>query len=117
MVKLVNRHLALLVAIVFSGSSICLATEPAGSETGTAEMALGQGGEGEINLLPEDVGQVDDEDLFGAEGGYFHPYISLDFEYTDNLYNVDEGDTENLLTQISPGIWFALPRKRLFPSP
>ncbi len=42
------------------------------------DMPLGQSAEGEVSLLPEDVGVLDEGDLFGVEGGYFHPYITLD---------------------------------------
>jgi len=80
------------------------------------DVPMGQSADGEVSLLPEDVGSVQgDENLFGSEGGYFHPYISLGFEYTDNLYNIDEGETTNWLTRVSPGIWFALPRKKIIP--
>lgn len=61
--------------------------------TGTApvEIPLGQSAQGDASLLPEDVGEGKDDNLFGLEGGYFHPYITLNLEYTDNLYNIDEG--------------------------
>lgn len=85
---------------------------PAGQ---SADIPMGQSAEGEVSLLPEDVGQVEDDDLFGLEGGYFHPYITLDFSYTDNLYNIKDEEVTNVLTTISPGIWFALPRKKVIP--
>lgn len=88
---------------------------PAVEGATVADMPMGQGTEESVSLLPEDVGNVEDDNLFGVEGGYFHPYISLDFEYTDNLYNLDDDRVENLLTTISPGIWFALPRKKIIP--
>lgn len=77
---------------------------------------MGQTAEGEVSLLPEDVGTVEDDNLFGLEGGYFHPYISLSAEYTDNVYNLDEDqEVESMIYTISPGIWFALPRKKVIP--
>ena len=70
-------------------------------------------------LVLENGGEVDDDELLGKAGGYFHPFISLSFEYTDNLYNLDNkfdsGETENLLTIVSPGIWFAIPRTKIIP--
>ena len=70
-------------------------------------------------LIRENVNVVDDDKLFGKEGGYFHPYISLGVEYTDNLYNLNDkfegGETDNLLTVVSPGIWFAMPRTKNIP--
>ncbi len=95
-------------------SAFAAATAPAAVEA--ADIPMGQSSGGEVSLLPEDVGNVQgDENLFGSEGGYFHPYITLDFEYTDNLYNIDVGETTNWLTRVSPGIWFALPRKKIIP--
>lgn len=89
---------------------------PAGS---AVDMPMGQAQGGTVSLLPEDVTDPGDDELFGTEGGYFHPFVSFGFEYTDNLYNLDDrfedGGTENFLTTISPGIWFALPRKKIIP--
>lgn len=102
------------VLLSLSTNLLAVDTQPKVEQV-AEDFPLGQSAEGEVSLLPEDVGTIEDEDLFGMEGGYFHPYISVDFEYTDNLYNVDEGETENLLTRISPGVWFALPRKKIIP--
>ncbi len=89
------------------------------SAPAAADIPMGQPEGGSVSLLPEDVADAGDDELFGSEGGYFHPYISLGLEYTDNLYNLDDrfedGGTENLLTTISPGVWFALPRKKIIP--
>ncbi len=73
------------------------------------DMPMGQGAEGETDLLPED-----DEDLFGLKGGYFHPYISVEGAYTDNVYNVNE-ETSSFVWRLSPGIWFSLPRTKIIP--
>lgn len=78
------------------------------------DMPMGQGDTKEVSLLPEDTSAADDN-LFGIEGGYFHPYVSAEGAFTDNLYNVDDDTTSNYLTTISPGIWFALPRKVVIP--
>jgi len=114
----------ILSLVLLLSTSICLQgafapdtiAAPAG---GAADMPMGQPEGGGVSLLPEDVSDPGDDELFGTEGGYFHPYISLDLEYTDNLYNLDDrfedGEIENLLTIISPGIWFALPRKKIIP--
>jgi len=106
-----------LVLLLFT--SIYLTGALAAPAGGAADMPMGQPEGGGVSLLPEDVSDPGDDELFGTEGGYFHPYISLDLEYTDNLYNLDDrfedGEIENLLTIISPGIWFALPRKKIIP--
>lgn len=101
--------LILLTGQIVCGDGVAVAAGEA------RDIPMGQGAGGNVNLLPEDAGQFEDEDLFGVEGGYLHPYISIDFEYTDNLYNVNKGDTSNVLTKISPGLWFALPRKKIIP--
>ncbi len=115
MSKMIKLGMLLNVCILLSLSMTALAIETEQVKTAPADMPLGQSSEGEVSLLPEDVGEIEDEGLFGLEGGYFHPYISLDLEYTDNLYNLDSEETENFLTVISPGIWFALPRKKIIP--
>ena len=77
------------------------------------DMPMGQGAGSQPSLLPEDT--AGSEDLFGMQGGYFHPYISVFEEYSDNLFNVDTDETENWLTTISPGLWIALPRTKEVP--
>lgn len=69
---------------------------------------MGQSGSTTPSLLPEDE-QFDADSLFGTEGGYFHPFISITGEYTDNLYNINTDKTNNFLTRISPGIWLSVP--------
>lgn len=105
--------LLVLVGVIYCSQSFAATEEPSIAQA--SDMPLGQSAEGQVSLLPEDVGDVDGDDLFGTEGGYFHPYISVNFDYTDNLYNVETDEVENLLTTISPGIWFALPRKKIIP--
>ena len=108
-----------LVSSLFTALCLACAFVPNVLAASAADMPMGQPEGGNVSLLPEDVADAGDDELFGSEGGYFHPYISLGLEYTDNLYNIDDrfeaGGTENLLTIISPGIWFALPRKKIIP--
>jgi len=77
------------------------------------DMPLGQGPGSQPSLLPEDT--TGSGDLYGLRGGYFHPYISISEEYSDNLFNVNTDETENWLTTISPGLWVALPRTKEVP--
>jgi hypothetical protein len=109
------RKIAVFSLIVAFFGVQYVASEVIAAGAAPVEIPLGQSAGGDASLLPEDVGQVKDDNLFGLEGGYFHPYITLNLEYTDNLYNIDKGQTESLLTMISPGIWFALPRKKIIP--
>jgi hypothetical protein len=78
-----------------------------------ADVPMGQGAT-QTSLLPEDAVLADDN-VFGSEGGYFHPYINIYGEFSDNVYNSNVNETDSLLTRVSPGIWFALPRKKIIP--
>lgn len=79
------------------------------------EAPLGQEAAGQESLLPEEGEVVDSSELFGLRGGYFHPYLSVGGEYTDNLFNLDDDEVANMLWRISPGIWFSLPRTKEIP--
>lgn len=78
------------------------------------DVPMGQGAEPEVTLLPGDSGFIDDG-IFGTEGGYIHPYLSLTELYTDNVFKVDTDTTSSFITRISPGIWLSIPRKREIP--
>ncbi len=81
-----------------------------------SDMPMGQSSNGNQSLLPEDDTLIGDDNLFGTEGGgYIHPFISISGEYTDNLFNLNTGETENFLTTINPGIWLALPSRKDIP--
>ena len=73
---------------------------------------MGQNGGSSPSQLLEDDEMIDAQDLFGTEGGYIHPFLSLTGEYTDNLYNVDTDKKNNFLTRVSPGIWFSVPSSK-----
>jgi len=110
---------ALLNASVVYGMDINPLTVIAAADTpAVGDLPMGQSTEGEDSLLPEEEG----DELFGTEGGYFHPYVTLAGEWTDNLYNINDtgnfGFAEkksNFLTRISPGLWLALPRTKVIP--
>ena len=67
------------------------------------DVPMGQSADKQVSLLPENADVAKDDNLFGLEGGYFHPYITLQGEYTDNLYNIKTNKTSNFLTTLSPG--------------
>lgn len=75
------------------------------------DVPMGQSAEDEESLLPEE----DEGKLFGTEGGYLHPYVSLSGEWTDNLYNLSTDKKSNFLTRVSPGIWVSVPRSKVIP--
>ena len=65
---------------------------------------------------PEELGTQDiNEEIFDIQGGYFHPYLSIRGEWTDNLYNINVDEIDNFLTVISPGLWFGAPRMKEIP--
>jgi len=68
------------------------------------------GGTGTQNLDFVFGSEATTKEIFGMRGGYLHPFLSTHVEYTDNLYDLNFNKTTNLLTVISPGIWFGLPR-------
>lgn len=108
--------LALPVGAMQIGDLVVVAAadvQPATSGS-AADVPMGQG-TAEENLLPDEIELPEDSDLFGMRGGYFHPYLSVGGEYTDNLYNLSEGEVSNMLWKISPGIWFSLPRTKEIP--
>lgn len=53
--------------------------------------------------------------IFGLRGGYFHPFLSLRGEWTDNLYNLNFDETENFQTTVTSGLWVSLPRTEKIP--
>ena len=77
-----------------------------------SDVPMGQQDAEEPSLLPE---ESEIGDVFGTEGGYFHPYLNIYGEYTDNLYNADEDEVDSFIYRVSPGVWFALPRKKVIP--
>ena len=80
----------------------------------SADVPMGQSAQGQVSLLPEDAGTDKGDNLFGLQGGYFHPYLTLQEAYTDNVYDV-RARTSSSVTTISPGMWFALPRQKDIP--
>ena len=48
--------------------------------------------------------------MFGGGSGYVHPFLSVEELYTDNLFNLPEGEEDDeFITVISPGIWLSFP--------
>jgi len=78
------------------------------------DMPMGQGEE-QTSLLPEESEVATARNIFGLEGGYFHPYLNVYEEYSDNVYNSNVEEEDSFQTTVSPGIWFALPRKKVIP--
>lgn len=75
--------------------------------------ALGQSAPSKLTVRNESDALVPRE-LFGAKGGYFHPFISATALSSDNIYN-NTDKVSDWLAVYSPGIWLAVPaRKDIF---
>ena len=79
-----------------------------------AEVTPPTGDDRTMTQAPPAPGQLfgsDDPDrLFGIRGGFIHPSLLFREEWTDNLFNIDQGQQSNFLTLVTPGIWFGYPR-------
>ena len=51
-------------------------------------------------------------DIFGDQGGRFHPFLIAESVYTDNLYSTKDRTKEDFISTIQPGIWLAFPANR-----
>lgn len=51
-------------------------------------------------------------DIFGQEGGYIHPFLSITEMFSDNVYRTSDQTESGFSTIISPGVWIAVPRSR-----
>ncbi|MBN2428706.1 MAG: outer membrane beta-barrel protein [Deltaproteobacteria bacterium] len=75
----------------------------AGTETDTgSEVGLS----GQMDTSTEDSTGAD---VFEKKGRYFHPFISLNTYYTDNLFNENDDEKDDIVYNIIPGIWLAFP--------
>ncbi len=108
--------LYLFVGTAFAIQIDDLVVIAANDTVSSVDIPMGQG-EQQPSLLPEDS-EIAEGNIFGLQGGYFHPYINVQGEWTDNLYNTNSdyiAHVSNFLTRVSPGIWFSLPRKKQIP--
>ncbi len=51
-------------------------------------------------------------DVFGAEGGYIHPFVHFRTYFTDNVYNTRDDKKSDFAYVITPGVWLTVPRIR-----
>ena len=56
---------------------------------------------------------ADFSDLFGSDS-YFHPFISIDQTWSDNIYKTKDNTTGDYWLTTKPGIWLALPGSDIF---
>jgi len=48
-------------------------------------------------------------DIFGSKGGWVHAHVTVEQEYSDNIYYTDDNEESDSITLIRPGIWFSIP--------
>jgi polysaccharide biosynthesis protein VpsM len=66
-----------------------------------------------VTLLAQDSdGTSSISDLFGAQSGYIHPFISTSIASSDNINSSHSDPVSDRLTVLSPGVWFAVPASR-----
>ena len=51
-------------------------------------------------------------DIFGKQGGNFHPFLIFQEIYTDNIFATDTHKKSDFITTIAPGVWLAFPANR-----
>ncbi len=51
-------------------------------------------------------------DIFGKQGGNFHPFLIFQEIYTDNLFATHSNTKSDFITTIAPGVWLAFPANR-----
>ncbi|MCP3875020.1 MAG: outer membrane beta-barrel protein [Desulfobacteraceae bacterium] len=51
-------------------------------------------------------------DVFGDEGGYFHPFLTIETIWSSNLFYSNTDEDSSYTTTIEPGLWVALPESR-----
>ena len=51
--------------------------------------------------------------IFGKRGGHFHPFITMDLNYTDNFNYSDQFPETEYLSLITPGLLVSYPGKKL----
>lgn len=82
-----------------------------------AQLPAGQGPAADIPIgqsaaePPAGQAQIDAE-VMGSKGGYLHPFLLVEGQYTDNLYYTGTGEEDDFITSFAPGIWIALPSNR-----
>ena len=72
----------------------------------------------QVNAAEEDIADLEkisgkgsiSSDVFGARGGYIHPFITLTEEYSNNIFNTNNDKESDFITVISPGLWLSVPR-------
>lgn len=84
-------------------------TPPVGqSKSGPEPIPEGQSKEDAITPKSTGIGP----EIFGTQGGNFHPFLIFQEVYGDNLFATHSNQASDFTTTISPGFWLAFPANR-----
>jgi len=89
---------------LFSHAALCAEQPPVGQ---SEQVPVGQP-EGRV-VEPEDGISAD---IFGKQGGNFHPFLLFQEVYTSNVFATRSNTKDDFITTIAPGIWLAFPANR-----
>lgn len=114
-----KTHSKYFLFVVFSvffilNCSVSAQTPPPGQTTEYATVPVGQSSvpvgqpEGTTVSEKEGIGA----DIFGQEGGIFHPFLVVEELWTDNLFITKNNTKSDFVTTVAPGIWLAIPANR-----
>lgn len=92
--------------------------EPAAASSESSQPASSQGGtpvEAPVQQAQEDevcesTAKITSKELFGKEGGYWHPFVGFHGFYNDNIYNTRDDRKDDFIFVMSPGVWLTVPR-------
>ena len=51
-------------------------------------------------------------DIFGKQGGNFHPFLIFQEMYSDNIFATHSNTKSDFISTIAPGVWLAFPANR-----
>jgi len=84
-------------------------TPPVGQSKSEPSSSIPEG-QSKEKPVPEDEGIG--SDIFGKQGGNFHPFVIFQEVYTDNLFATHTNTKSDFITTIAPGVWLAFPANR-----
>jgi len=68
--------------------------------------------EGQSKGKPVSADEGISSDIFGKQGGNFHPFLIFQEIYEDNIFATDTNTKSDFITTIAPGVWLAFPANR-----
>jgi hypothetical protein len=68
--------------------------------------------EGQSKEKPISADEGVSSDIFGKQGGNFHPFLIFQEMYTDNIFATNTNTKSDFITTLAPGVWLAFPANR-----